>query len=190
MKMNLFDLFARKRQPEIDRHARELYEMLRDEKYTESPYQKEDMGDDMWIVKQLMWDYWKPRYMVDERNRTAVEFMDRNCYLQTVDIEDIDMDSLRDVPQKALLKAQLLDASFPTLVSNFTNNVARVEWQLNPDGRYYMDDDGFGMTDDEEIAVYSYINRRGKPLVKFRTIEDYTELDGMRRQAERKENGR
>lgn len=100
------------------------------------------------------------------------------------------MDSLRDVPQKALLKAQLLDASFPTLVSNFTNNVARVEWQLNPDGRYYMDDDGFGMTDDEEIAVYSYINRRGKLLVKFRTIEDYTELDGMRRQAERKENGR
>lgn len=71
MKMNLFDLFARKRQPEIDRHARELYEMLRDEKYTESPYQKEDMGDDMWIVKQLMWDYWKPRYMVDERNRTS-----------------------------------------------------------------------------------------------------------------------
>lgn len=163
--MKMFSFFSRNRQQqEVDRYAREMYEMLRDWKYTESPYKKEDLGDDMWIVKQLMWDYWKSRYLVDERNRMAVEFMDKNCYLQTVSTDDIDMESLRGVPEKALLNAQLLDANFPTLVRDYSNDVAQVEWQLNPDGRYYMDDDGFGMTDDEEVTVYSFIDRKGKPL--------------------------
>ena len=36
-----------------------------------------------------------------------------------------------------------------------------------PDGRYYMDDDGFGITDDEEIALIGKIDRTGKVVVPF-----------------------
>jgi len=42
-----------------------------------------------------------------------------------------------------------------------------VRWQINPDGRYYMDDDGFGMTDDEEITLLGKIDRTGKVVVPF-----------------------
>ena len=31
-----------------------------------------------------------------------------------------------------------------------------------------MDDDGFGMTDDEEVEIYGYINKGGKVVGKFR----------------------
>ena len=45
--------------------------------------------------------------------------------------------------------------------------MAEVEWQLNPDGMYYRDEDGFGMTDDEEIKFYGAIDRNGKVVKKF-----------------------
>lgn len=49
----------------------------------------------------------------------------------------------------------------------YKNGVAEVEWQLNPDGMYYRDEDGFGMTDDEEIKLYGAIDRKGKVVKKF-----------------------
>lgn len=45
--------------------------------------------------------------------------------------------------------------------------MAEVRWQLNPDGMYYRDEDGFGMTDDEEINLYGAIDRKGKVVKKF-----------------------
>ena len=60
-----------------------------------------------------------------------------------------------------------------------------MSWQLNHDGRYYMDEDGFGMTDDEEIEIYGFIDQNAKVVVKFRNInEHYSELDKMRKEAE------
>jgi hypothetical protein len=55
--------------------------------------------------------------------------------------------------------------------------VAEVSWQINPDGRYYMDEDGYGMTDDEEITIYGFIDQKAKVVVKFRNINEcYGEL--------------
>jgi hypothetical protein len=47
------------------------------------------------------------------------------------------------------------------------NGIAELEWQLNPDGRYYMDDDGFGMTDDEEVTLLGTIDRTGRVVEKI-----------------------
>lgn len=40
-------------------------------------------------------------------------------------------------------------------------------WQIQPDGRYWADDDGFGMEDDEEITLYSFIDQNGKFMGPF-----------------------
>jgi len=36
-----------------------------------------------------------------------------------------------------------------------------VEWTLQPDGRYFEDEDGFGAENCEEITLYSYIDTNG-----------------------------
>lgn len=59
-------------------------------------------------------------------------------------------------------------------------------WQLNPDGRYYMDDDGFGMTDDKEINIYGFIDKTGTVVVKFQAIDSGKQLYAMRRVAEKR----
>ena len=52
-----------------------------------------------------------------------------------------------------------------------------------------MDDDGFGMTPDEEYNIYGFIDRRGRVLSKFRHLRRHEldeKLDEMQREAQGK----
>ena len=50
--------------------------------------------------------------------------------------------------------------------------VACVNWMLYPDGRYFGDEDGFGMEDNDEVNVSAYIDTECRVLVKFQDMED------------------
>ena len=43
-----------------------------------------------------------------------------------------------------------------------------VLWEIQPDGRYWGDDDGFGMEDDLEIVLYTYLDMNGNFTGPFR----------------------
>lgn len=62
------------------------------------------------------------------------------------------------------------DAHYPTNIRIFKNGIAEVEWQVSPDGMYYMDDDGYGMTNDVEISLFGYIDRSGHVVGPFTYI--------------------
>ena len=126
-----------------------------------------DLGEDMALVTQVIGRYWKPRYLMDKEARCAYEFMSIDEVLQIVTDEDIDWDSMKVLPQDAFDRAKAHSFHFPGHVYQYKNGVAEVEWQLNPDGMYYRDEDGFGMTDDEEINLYGAIDRKGKVVKKF-----------------------
>ncbi len=146
---------------------------------------REDLGEDMELVNIPFYGYWKPRYLVDKRNNRRIEFMSEDERFCTVTHNDIDWDSLALLGEDCIERAKLLDVHFPTIVTGFHNGVAEVRWQLNPDGRYYMDEDGFGMTNDVEVNIYGFIDRSGKVVSKFRHIaKDWTMLKQMRAEAE------
>lgn len=144
-----------------------LYETLCSDQYAQRPYERKSLGDEMSIVSQVIGEFWKPRFLMDDRNKTAFEFMNGNEELRTVRTEDIDWLSLKHLPDKAVERARNLDAHFPTMIYAYRDGAAKVSWELNPDGQYYMDEDGFGMTDDEEISIYGVIDRTGKVIEKF-----------------------
>ena len=88
-----------------------------------------------------------------------------------------------------MFRAKDLSFHFPSFIYGYKNGVAKVQWQLNPDGMYYMDDDGFGMTPDEEYNIYGFIDRRGRVLSEFRHLSRHEldeKLDEMRREAQGK----
>lgn len=135
--------------------------------YQGLPLVQNDLGEDMALVTQVFGRYWKPRYLMDKEARCAYEFMSIDEVLQIVTDEDIDWDSMKGLPQDAFDRAKAHSFHFPGHVYQYKNGVAEVEWQLNPDGMYYRDEDGFGMTDDEEINLYGAIDRKGKVVKKF-----------------------
>lgn len=162
-----------------------LYKLLSTDEYKERPYDVDDLGEGMAVVNETMWGWWKPRFLVNHNTKCAYEFMDEKQNLVTVTKDDIDWDSLKDLPEDAQSTARHLSFHFPSFIRKFESGVAQVSWQLNPDGRYYMDEDGYGMTDDEEVEIYGFIDTTGKVLVKFKNIyERYGELDKMRKEAE------
>lgn len=183
--MKIFNLFDKSKQVE-ETAANVLYGTLSVDMFTQYPYEKQSLGEEMYVIKAVIGEYWKPCFLVDKKNKSAVKFMNFSTVLQTVTVNDIDWDYLQGLPEKAILRAQTLNALFPTFIGKYNKGVALVDWQLNPDGRYYMDEDGFGMTDDEEISIYGYIDREGKPLVKFKAISDFKELDAMEEEAIKK----
>lgn len=145
-----------------------LYERLCASGFSQYPYERCSLGDAMSVVNEVMGEYWKPRFLMDDRNRTAFEFMNRSAVLQTIRQEDIDWNSLLGLPDDVIGRARNLNARFPSFVRRYENGVAEVCWMLQPDGRYYQDEDGFGMTDDEEITIYGMIDRTGKAVGRFR----------------------
>lgn len=180
--MKILDLFGKETRKK-ENSGQELYIKLSTEEFSRRPYEKEDLKDGMYVINQTIGGYWKPRFLVDETNKTAVEFMNEWTTLLTVCADDIDWDSLEGLPSFAIDRAKRLNALFPTFVRNYKDDVAQMSWQINPEGRYYMDEDGYGMTNDDEITIYGYVDRAGKPLVGFRNIADYAELNQMEEEA-------
>ena len=105
----------------------------------------------------------------------------------TVKEEDIEWRTLKELPEDVQNNARTQFAMYPTFVEGFSNGVARVRWQINPDGRYWMGDDGFGMTSDVEVEIYGYINKEGKVVGKFRLPCEKDKNVDYRKLAEEKE---
>ncbi len=163
--MNIYDKIRRMGGTET--YDEKMYKLLNTERFNQERYETTDKGEDMSLVKQCILEWLKPRFLLDHRTRCAYEFMDAGEELVTITDEDIDWKSLDDLPPEAIERAKNHDGHFPTIIYGFNNGVAEVEWQLNPDGRYYMDDEGFGMTNDEEISLWGKIDRTGKVVEPF-----------------------
>lgn len=56
---------------------------------------------------------------------------------------------------------------FRTEFSKYDEERYIMLWQIQPDGRYWADDDGFGMNNDEEILLYSFLDKNGKFINPF-----------------------
>ena len=150
-----------------------LYEVLQSNTYKSSLYKTEDLGEGMAVLYQSIWGWYKPRFVLNHNKKTAFEFMDSYECLVTVSTDDINWASLKKLPEKAIDRAECLSFQFPSFIRGFRNGVARVDWQLN-----------FGMTADEEIEIYGFIDTQGHVLVKFKAIKDRKELETMRKEAE------
>lgn len=160
----------------------ELYQELKSVFYGIRPYEKEDLGEGMALVNELRNGYWKPRYLMSHETGMAYEFMDSHCRLKTITTDDIAWETIDGFSDTIKERARTLDGYFPTIVHHYHNGMARVRWEINPDGRYYSDG-GFGETDDKEITLHGYIDRKGKPLIKFRFIKSSEEHEIMELEA-------
>ena len=145
-----------------------IYQKLTSPQYKTRPYSQSDLGEDMILVSQDICEYIKPRYLMDCRTKRAVEFMDKSQRLLTVTDDDIDWRSLECVEDEdAIDVARYHLFIYPGDISRYENGMAEVRWEINPDGRFYCDEDGFGMTGDVERTLYGAIDRKGKVVKKF-----------------------
>lgn len=173
--MNIYDRIN-KISDEPGSYDEKMYQILISDKYGEKDYQRRGLGEGMEVINQVIWGWWKPRFLLNHNLKTAYEWMWPNQQLAIVDQEHIDWESMKNLPEEAVRTLHAYSFQFPSFIRGFQNGIARVDWQLIPDGRYWMDDDGFGMTSDIELNIYGFIDKEANIISKFRYYSD-KELD-------------
>lgn len=183
--MNIYDKIN-KMADEPGTYEEKMYRILSSDKYAKDGYEKRSLGEGMEIVNQVIWSWWKPRFLLNHNLKTAYEWMWRSQQLAIVDKEHIDWPSMKKLPEDAMDTLLAYSFQFPSFIRGYENGVAEVQWQLIPDGRYWMDDDGFGMTGDIELNIYGFIDQEANIISKFHYYTDDELKLGALKDARRK----
>lgn len=164
-------------------NAKELYIELQNSKYDERPYSRmKDWGEGMEIVEEVIDDYWRERYLINHKAKEAYEVMTRGLNLTFIKKEDVDCKDVETLENNS--NAYSFSAYYQRFaIEKFKNGVALVEWTLYPDGRYFMDEDGYGMEDNEESKLYGFIDKKARVVIPFQA-KDWEELEKQRPEAE------
>lgn len=173
--MNIYERIN-KMADEPGTYEEKMYRILTSENYSKDSYEHRRLGEGMEVLDQLIWGWWKPRFLLNHNLHTAYEWMWPNEQLAIVDAEHIDWESMEKLPDKAAETLRRYSFRYPSFIRQFKNGIALVQWQLIPDGRYYMDDDGYGMSDDEELNIYGFIDRQANIVGLFHYYTD-AEID-------------
>ena len=167
-----------------DPAAQKLYKDLCADVYKKRPYKMSDLGENMTVLEENICGWLKPQYLINHNTKCAYRFMDSGGRLLRVGDMDILWTSLVDVPGDYIFRVLKRNAMLPTFIFRFVNGVAEVQWQLNPDGRYFMDEDGFGMTNDREFNIYGFIDTKCRVVIPFQPIENAQQRAELRKKAE------
>lgn len=74
----------------------ELYVELKKAQYDSRPYDRlTGMGDNMEIVEEVIDNYWRERFLINNADKTAYELMDRSLRLTFLTEKDVDWESVR-----------------------------------------------------------------------------------------------
>lgn len=166
-------------------NAKELYIELQNPRYETYPFSRsKDWGEEMEIVSEVISGYWRMRFLVNHLLKEAFVLMQRDLTLPFISQEDVDWVDVESLDNNS--KAYAFSAYYQRFsVGTFRNGVACVEWTLYPDGRYFMDEDGFGMEDNDESVLYGFIDKKARVVVPFQA-KDWKEMDALRPEAEMK----
>ena len=91
-----------------------------------------------------------------------------------VDDSDIDYDAIAQESENGIGNAQSKVIRYAGLNrwDGFKDGLCAISWMLYPDGRYFADENGFGMEDNDEEEVYAIIDTDLNIVEPFRPIKD------------------
>ena len=117
--MNIYKMINKMMRHESE--AEKLYKILNTDEYKERPYEYSDLGEGMAVIGETMWGWWKHRFLINHNTKRAYEFMDKDQNLVTVTQDDIDWESLKNLPEDAQNTAKALSFHFPSFIRKFEN---------------------------------------------------------------------
>lgn len=150
-------------------NSKELYNELAADFKSEKVYYYADRDEGMMEGREKNTGH---IFLINNNTQEAWELVSANDRLSFWDASAVEIASVLDMPYEAQRNAIELHVPFHFGINEFRDGVAYVSWILQPDGRYYADEDGFGMEDDEEITIYAFIDCSANILIPFQPMDD------------------
>ncbi|WP_455585996.1 hypothetical protein [Bacteroides sp.] len=118
------------------------------------------------------WGNGRALTLVNMQTGKVRKFVDKDGWLLVED-KDIDYDSIHQHHEHyhGCVDHKYVKYGF-NRYDDFKNGLCALVWTTYPDGRYFADEDGFGMEDNDEEEVYCVINTDLEIIVPFQPMDD------------------
>ena len=126
-----------------------------------------------------------PLFFANYHTGKARQLLDENSHLVGFGDRDFDWEKLKTVEHSYDLKHQYVDYGGLGRYSDFRDGVCCLCWMLYPDGRYFADEDGYGMEDNEEENVYCIIDSNLRIVIPWQPMTDGEMAEKMREAREK-----
>ena len=154
----------------------------------EADYFHKDMGYGMLRFSNRSYGN-KQIFIVNPALKKVYPISEPNGHLVGLTLDDIDWDNVNQLEHN--YDAKRLVADYGGLsIGDYQDGIAYVSWMLYPDGRYFADEDGFGMEDNDEVNIGAYIDTQCRVVVKFQDMEDDGKRRRLREEAIKKVSGK
>ena len=115
---------------------------------------------------------WGPLYIVNLKTGEMKQLIDDQRKVVGFTEDDFDWEKLEAIEHRRCLDDKVVAYSGLHRYSNYRNGVCCISWMLYPDGRYFADEDGYGMEDNDEENIYCFIDRHFNVLIPFQPMDD------------------
>ena len=147
----------------------------------QADYYHRDMGYGMLLFSNRSYGN-KQIFIVNPATKKVYPISEPTGKLVCFSLDDIDWDNVNQLEHNG--DAKRLVADYGGLsISDYKDGIAYVSWMLYPDGRYFADEDGFGMEDNDEVNISAYIDTQCRVVVKFQDMEDGEKRRKLREEA-------
>ena len=147
----------------------------------QADYYHRDMGYGMLLFSNRSYGN-KQIFIVNPAIKKVYPISKPNGKLVGFSLNDIDWDNVNQLEHNG--DAKRLVADYGGLsIEDYKDGIAYVRWMLYPDGRYFADEYGFGMEDNDEVNISAYIDTQCRVVVKFQNMEDDEKCKQLREEA-------
>ena len=108
-----------------------------------------------------------PLYMVNTESKKYKKLIEANGKVVGFTKDDIDYKNLEGVEHTSCAYSMTSEYAGIGRWNDFEDGICALGWTLYPDGRYFADEDGFGMEDNDEVEIYCVIDKDFKVLKPF-----------------------
>jgi hypothetical protein len=121
-----------------------------------------------------------PLFYANSLTGKARQLLDENSNLVGFEDQDFDWERLKVVEHPYDVKHKHVGYGGLGRYNDFHGGICCLCWMLHPDGRYYADEDGFGMEEDDEENIYCIIDSNLRIITPWQPMTDEEMATKMR----------
>ena len=125
-------------------------------------------GENLYLVE----DKDEGRYLVNVESEKIRKISEPGKLVGFSD-DEIDLEAIEKLPHSYNARLRLLEYGGISRWDNCRDGLITLCWTLYPDGRYFADEDGYGMEDNKEVAVYCVMNDNLEVVKPFAPCKYY-----------------
>lgn len=122
-----------------------------------------------------------PLFLANTVTKCVRQLVDENGHVVGFEDSDFDWEKLERVEHRRCLDDMVAMYSGLSRWTDYQDGLCIFSWMLYPDGRFFADEDGYGMKDNDEERIFCIIDTQLRVIIPFQPMSDEDRAACMRK---------